>query len=85
MQSFKFLDAIQTFNPILDGERHTMTTFWNFAAERWYFKLVDSTSDFVCFLPVIGSTQSEPINQLHGYFTSSMIFNVDTSSFEVTP
>ena len=72
-----------TFNPVLDGEKHTASIKYNFAGQRWYMLLTDSTGELIMNAPVIESTRDLPINMLAGYFVTPMIFNSDTNAFEV--
>lgn len=83
MTPYKFYDDVMRFNPVLDGQRYTASTWWNFAAERWYLKITTSIDELILNAPVIESTRSEPINMMAGYFATPMIFNVDLSAFEV--
>lgn len=83
MNIFIFYDDTMTFSPVLDGENHTAYIEWNFAGQRWYIRLVDSTGELVMNAPVIESTRDMPINMLSGYFSTTMIFNSTTQAFEV--
>lgn len=76
-QKFSFFDDVQVFYPVLDGEKHTMKTWWNFAGERWFFVLTDSAGNLAMNAPLV-----EGVNMLEGYFNSSM--NYDAVSQTIT-
>ena len=83
MSVYPFYDDITSFTTTLDGERHTAYVEWNFAGERWYIRLLDSTGELIMNAPVIESTRELPLNMLSGYFANSIIFNSTTQAFEV--
>lgn len=86
MQTVPFFEQPIQFYTTLDGERHTAYIRWNFAGERWFIWLYDSTNDLIMCNPVIESTREQPNNLLAGYFfNNTMIYNEFTNSFEITP
>ena len=73
-------------NFILDGATYTGTATWNFAAQRAYFTLTDSSGNIVWNGPLIGSPIGYDIPLALGVFQTSVIVYRETNSqFEVTP
>ena len=74
----------QTFT--LDGQNYQGTATWNFAAQRWYFTLIDSSGNIIWNGPLIESPNGYDIPLALGIFTDSVILYRDTTgNFEVTP
>lgn len=44
-----------SFQPTLDGEVCTVSTFWNTDAQRWYVSVVDLSGNQLCYVPLVGS------------------------------
>ena len=70
----------------LDGQSYLGTVTWNFAAQRWYFTLTDSSGAVVWNGGMVGSPDGYNIYLALGVFTTSTIlFRKDTGNFEVNP
>lgn len=70
----------------LDGKNYTGSAYWNFAAQRWYFILVDQSGTVVWNGGLVGSPDDYDIYLALGVFTTSTIlYRTNTGSFEVNP
>lgn len=71
---------------ILDGASYSGTAFWNFAAQRWYLRLIDQSGNVAWNGPILGSPETSNIHLALGVFTSSTIlYRATSEEFEITP
>jgi hypothetical protein len=52
------------FQATLDGTVYTVSTVWNFAAQRWYLSITDQSGNQIVTRPLIGSPAQTPITGL---------------------
>jgi hypothetical protein len=53
-----------TFQPILDGIQYNAEIRWNLQGQRWYIMLTDNLGNNIFTLPLIGSMNHSPINNI---------------------
>jgi hypothetical protein len=70
----------------LDGQNYSGAAIWNFATQRWYFTLTDSSGNIKWNGAMIGSPLNYDIFLALGIFsTSTILFREDSGNFEVNP
>ena len=70
----------------LDSAPYSLAAAWNFAAQRWYASLTDSSGNVAWYGALIGSPLGYDIPLAPGIFTTSTIlYREDTGNFEITP
>lgn len=75
-----------TSNFTLDGANYLGSAIWNFAVQRWYFSLTDSSGNIVWMGPLIGSPLNYDIPLALGIFqNSTILYRTNTGNFEVNP
>lgn len=65
-------NAPLTFNAQLEGQSYTLTVFYQFFGQRFYFTLTDLIGNIIVTKPLISSNGD--INNLYGYFTTSKLY-----------
>lgn len=74
------------FNPTLDGNDYVAICSWNAYGQRYYISLYDNSGTLIMSRPIIGSPDESDINLVIGFFTTStLVYRVSSSVFEVTP
>lgn len=70
----------------MDGQSYALAAMWNFAAQRWYASLTDSSGNIVWYGALMGSPLDYDIPLAPGIFsTSQILYREDTGNFEITP
>lgn len=70
----------------LDGQSYKAQAVWNFAGQRWYLSLTDSSGNATWYGPLVGSPADFDILLAPGIFTqSTLLFRAATGNFEVNP
>ena len=87
-------DSIIPFNPTstsnwqaqvtLDGAPYTLITKWNAYGQRYFVLIYAADKTLKLCVPLVGSTDSNNISLVAGYFTSTLVFRISSQSFEVT-
>ena len=74
------------FNPVLDGVTYVAICTWNAYGQRYYLSIYDNYGNLIMSRAMVGSPPEADINLLSGYFyTSTLVYRVKTSNFEITP
>jgi len=71
------------FQVTLDGGAYTCICTWNLYGQRYYVSVYSPDTTLVLCVPLIGSTDSNNISLVAGYFTSKLVFRISSQSFEV--
>lgn len=61
-----------TFSVQLEGQSYTLTVFYLFFGQRFYFTLTDLLGNIIVTKPLISSNGD--INNLYGYFVTSTLY-----------
>jgi hypothetical protein len=70
----------------LDGQTYTMSTRWSVYRTDWMVSLTDQSNNLIMNMPLIGSPPNFDIPLFPGLLrTSTILYRVASSSFEVTP
>ena len=70
----------------LDNQNYNGIVTWNWAAQRWYLTISDSTGNKVWNGAMVGSPLGYDIPLALGIFqTSTILFREDIGNFEVNP
>lgn len=69
----------------LDSAPYTIVTTWNVYGQRYYVSLYAADQTLKLCVPLVGSTDSNNISLVAGYFTSTLVFRISSQSFEVSP
>jgi hypothetical protein len=70
----------------LDGNAYTLATMWNLYRGGWYVSLIDQSGNLVLNQPLVGSPPNANIYLAPGLFqTSTLLYRVNTNSFEIGP
>ena len=72
------------FQLTLDGSPYTAVCTWNLYGQRYYVSIYSPDTTLILCVPLIGSTDSNNISLVAGYFTSTLIFRISSQSFEVS-
>ena len=54
-------------------------------SQRYYVSLYAADQTLKLCVPLVGSTDSNNISLVAGYFTSTLVFRISSQSFEVSP
>lgn len=71
------------FQVTLDGTVYTGIVTWSLFGQRYYLNLYTSAGALVVALPLIGSPVDYNISLTAGYFTTQLVYRVQSNSFEV--
>ena len=73
------------FTATLDGNDYNVIVNWNLFGARYYLAIYTFQGALVVLLPLIGSPLNYDISLTKGYFTSTMVYRVSNSQFEISP
>jgi len=74
------------FNATFDGRSYVVVCTYNNYSPRYYINIYDSARNLIVTRAMVGSPDNYDINLLFGYFnTSTMVYRVSNSQFEITP
>lgn len=86
-----FTPSTNTYPPFsttftLDGASYLGSCTWNFAAQRWYLTLTNSSGSIVWHGALVGSPDTSDIYLALGIFTTSTIlYREGSGNFEINP
>ena len=73
------------FQAVLDGEEYTVSVPWNVQSAVYYVKITGANGDIIVYRSLIASPPNFNISMTAGYFSSSLVFLDQQSTFVVSP
>lgn len=71
------------FQANFDGKSYNVRINWNLFGQRYYVNIYTLSGDLVLCLPLIGSPDFFNISLTAGYFTTMLIWRVQSGNFEI--
>lgn len=71
------------FQATLDGNNYVVIVTWNLFGQRFYVNIYDTSGVLILAMPLIGSPNNYDISMTAGYFTTKLIYRVQSNNFEV--
>lgn len=75
--------SVFTFQPTFDGSVYTCVVSWNLAGQRYYVSCYSLAGILIFNLPLIGSPLDYDISITAGYFTTKMVYRVQSGVIEI--
>lgn len=71
------------FQLTLDGNQYLAVVNWNLFGQRYYVNIYTLAGTLVLCIPMIGSPNFYNISLTAGYFTTMLIWRVESGNFEI--
>jgi hypothetical protein len=71
------------FQATLDGQNYIVIVTWGLFGQRYYLNIYDTSGVLILAMPMIGSPTDYDISMTAGYFTTKLIYRVQSNNFEV--
>lgn len=71
------------FQATFDAQVYTVIVTWSLFGQRYYVNIYDSSGVLIVALPMIGSPDFYNVSLTAGYFTTQLVWRVQSGNFEV--
>jgi hypothetical protein len=71
------------FQATLDGQNYIVVVTWNLFGQRYYINIYDTSGVLKLAMPLVGSPNDYDISMTAGYFTTKLVYRVQSNNFEV--